>query len=191
MPWEQVEISFFLEIDLSVLLPKGELLSGVYSHSAHKLAQAFLCVATCYRMPWAPAAHVTQRRDGGGVPGPCPGTAQNLSCTCSKSRSSLRAPGWLTSELFLACSSISSLSYISFSGGASGKEPACQCKRCKRQGFDPWVGKIPWRRSWQPTPVFLPGESPWTEEPGGLQSIGLQRIGHDWSSLAQNTVDQD
>ena len=30
-----------------------------------------------------------------------------------------------------------------------------------------WVGKIPWRRAWQPTPVFLPGDSPWTEEPGG------------------------
>ena len=35
------------------------------------------------------------------------------------------------------------------------------------------------RRKWQPTPVFLPGESPWTEKPGGLQSMGLQRIGHD------------
>ena len=34
--------------------------------------------------------------------------------------------------------------------------------------FDPWIGKIPWRRAWQPTPVFLPGESPWTEEPGGI-----------------------
>ena len=34
-------------------------------------------------------------------------------------------------------------------------------------------GKIPWRRAWQPTPVFLPGECPWTEEPGRLQSIGL------------------
>ena len=44
-------------------------------------------------------------------------------------------------------------------GGASGKEPACQCKRDKRWGFDPRVGKIPWRRAWQPTPVFLPGES--------------------------------
>ena len=39
--------------------------------------------------------------------------------------------------------------------------------------------KIPWRKAWQPTPVFLPGESPWTEEPGGLQSMGLQRVGHD------------
>ena len=39
--------------------------------------------------------------------------------------------------------------------------------------FDHRVGKIPWRRAWQPTPVFLPGESPWTEEPGGLQSMGV------------------
>ena len=40
-----------------------------------------------------------------------------------------------------------------------GKEPTCQCRRSKRRGFDPWVGKIPWRRKWQPTPVFLPGKS--------------------------------
>ena len=52
-----------------------------------------------------------------------------------------------------------------------------------RHGFDPWVEKIPWRRAWQTTPVFLPGESPWTEEPGRLQSMRLQRGGHDWSSL--------
>ena len=51
---------------------------------------------------------------------------------------------------------------------------------CGRPGFDPWVGKIPRRRAWQPTPVFLPGESPRTEEPGGLQSIRSQRVGHDW-----------
>ena len=46
-------------------------------------------------------------------------------------------------------------------------------------GFDPWVRKIPWRRKWQSTPIFLPGESPWTEEPGRLQSMGLQRVGYD------------
>ena len=45
--------------------------------------------------------------------------------------------------------------------------------------IDPRVRKIPWRRAWQPTPVFLPGESHWTEEPGGLHSMGSQRIGHD------------
>ena len=51
--------------------------------------------------------------------------------------------------------------------------------QCGRPEFDPWVGTIPWRRAWQTTPVFLPGESPWTEEPGGLQSMGSQRIGHE------------
>ena len=44
-------------------------------------------------------------------------------------------------------------------GSASGKEPAYQCRRHKRCKFDPWVGKIPWRRKWQPIPVFLPGKS--------------------------------
>ena len=39
------------------------------------------------------------------------------------------------------------------------KKPACQCRRHKRQGFDPWVGKIPWRKAWQPPPVVLPRES--------------------------------
>ena len=40
----------------------------------------------------------------------------------------------------------------------SGKESACQCKRRRRCEFNPWVGKIPWSRKWQPTPVFLPGK---------------------------------
>ena len=45
-----------------------------------------------------------------------------------------------------------------FQGGTSGKEPACQYRRHKRPGFDPWVGKIPWSRKRKPTPVFLPGK---------------------------------
>ena len=61
-----------------------------------------------------------------------------------------------------------------FPGGACGKEPTCQCESCGRCSFVPWVGKTPWRRAWQPTPVFLPGVSPWTEVPGGLQSVGSQ-----------------
>ena len=44
-----------------------------------------------------------------------------------------------------------------FSGGSSGKEPACQCRRCKRHRFYPWVGKISWSRKWQTVTVFLPG----------------------------------
>ena len=53
------------------------------------------------------------------------------------------------------------------------------CLQCGRPEFDAWVGKTPWKRAQQPTPVFLPGESPWTEEPGRLQPMGLQRVGHD------------
>ena len=45
---------------------------------------------------------------------------------------------------------------LGFPWWLSGKEPICRGRRC---GFDPWVRKIPWRRKWQPTPVFLPGES--------------------------------
>ena len=46
-----------------------------------------------------------------------------------------------------------------FPGGASGKEIASQCRRCKRCKFNPWVRKIPWRKAQQPVLVFLPGES--------------------------------
>ena len=55
-----------------------------------------------------------------------------------------------------------------WSGGISGKESACQYRRYKRCRFDPWVGKIPWRRAWQPTPVFLPGESHGQRSLGGV-----------------------
>ena len=44
-------------------------------------------------------------------------------------------------------------------GGTSGKEPASRYRRPWSLRFDSWVGKISWRRAWQPTPVFLPGES--------------------------------
>jgi len=56
-------------------------------------------------------------------------------------------------------------------GGTSGKEPACQCRRHERSGFDPWVGKIPWRRAWQLTSVFLPGKS------HGQRSLGATVCG--------------
>ena len=45
----------------------------------------------------------------------------------------------------------------------------------RRQGFNPWVGKIPWRKKF---PSFLSWEIPWMEEPGRLQSLGFQRVGH-------------
>ena len=45
---------------------------------------------------------------------------------------------------------------LAFPAGVSGKKPTCQYRRHRS---DPWVEKIPWRRAWQPTPVFLQGES--------------------------------
>ena len=48
---------------------------------------------------------------------------------------------------------------MAFPGGVSGKEAIYQFRRCKRHRFSFWVRKITWRRAWQPTPVFLPGES--------------------------------
>ena len=55
------------------------------------------------------------------------------------------------------------------------KKSSCQCRRHKRLEFDPWVRKIPWSRKWQPTPVFLAWKIPWTEEPGGPQSMGCKQ----------------
>ena len=58
------------------------------------------------------------------------------------------------------------------------------CLQCGRPGFDPWVGKIPWRRKWQPTPVFLPGESIWwatvhgVSESDRLHSLALDHLSH-------------
>ena len=62
----------------------------------------------------------------------------------------------------------------------SGKESAYQCRRRRRLRFNPWGGKIPWRTKWQPTHI-LAWKIPWTEEPGGLQSMGSQRGGRDWA----------
>ena len=73
-------------------------------------------------------------------------------------------------------------SYISgFPGEFSGQEPVCQCCRHKRSGFDPWVGMIPWRRAWQPTPVLLPGEFHGQRSPVGYSPWG-RRVRHDWTA---------
>ena len=52
-------------------------------------------------------------------------------------------------------------------------------QRHKRRRFDPWVRKIPWSRKWQPVPVYACLEILWTEEPGGLQSMGWHRVRQD------------
>ena len=62
----------------------------------------------------------------------------------------------------------------------NGKESTCRHSRCKRQGFHPWVGKIPWRRKCQPTSVFLPGKSHGQRSLEGYSS-GVAKVRHDWS----------
>ena len=59
---------------------------------------------------------------------------------------------------------------ISLPRWLSGKESACQSRRCRRHSLDPWVGKIPWRRKWQPTTV--PGKSHGQKRPAGYSPWG-------------------
>ena len=66
-----------------------------------------------------------------------------------------------------------------FPGGSDGKSV---CLQCGRPGFDPWVGKILWRRQWQPTPVLLPGQSHGRRSLIGYKSMGSQRVGHNWAT---------
>ena len=68
-----------------------------------------------------------------------------------------------------------------FPGGASGKEPACQCRRCKRHAFIPWVRKVPWRRKWQPTPGFLL-ENPMDR---GAWQVTVHGVAKSWTRLKQ------
>ena len=74
-----------------------------------------------------------------------------------------------------------------FPAGTSGKEPACQCRRHKRYRFDPWAGKIPWRRAWQSTPGFLPGEPQGQRSLAGCSPWG-RIVGHNWSDLTRRHV---
>ena len=83
--------------------------------------------------------------------------------------------------------------FTGFPGSASGKELACQCRRCKRHRFDPWVGKILWRREWQPTSVFLSGEfhgqrslegySPW-----GCKELDMTKVTWHAHTVIYNVV---
>ena len=97
------------------------------------------------------------------------GNGNPLQCSCLENP---RDGGAWWAAVYRVAESQTRLKRLS-SSSSSGKEPVCQCRKGKRCGLDPWVGKIPWRRAWQPTPVFLPGESPWTEEPGGLIVYGV------------------
>ena len=92
-------------------------------------------------------------------------------CTCCcKWHDFILFCGWVICCYICVCIYI----YVGFSGGAYGKEPNCQCRRHRRCGVwwsDSWVRKMPWRRAWPPTPVFLHGESPCTEPGRGVAIV--------------------
>ena len=68
------------------------------------------------------------------------------------------------------------------SSGAGGKESACQGRRCKRWGFNPWACNILWRRKWQPTPIFIHGK------PHGQRSlVGYSPQGHKELDMTEHT----
>ena len=69
--------------------------------------------------------------------------------------------------------------YVGLPWWLSGKEFPCQCRRCKRHGFDLWVWKIDHLEKEMASHSSMPiRKIPWTEEPGGLQSKGSQRVRH-------------
>ena len=106
---------------------------------------------------------------------------------------SLLPLSFLTIFLGILCTHVPTVFSPSHSGGTVvKKKSACQNRRCKRHGFDLWAEKTPWRREWQPIPVFFLGEShrrgAWQ-----LQSIGLQRVRDDWvtnTSLHSHNLNQ-
>ena len=69
---------------------------------------------------------------------------------------------------------------------SSGEEPVCQRIRCKRCRFDPWVGKISWRRKWQPTRIFWPGKAHGQRSLVGYSPQGLKQS--DTTEAAEQVV---
>ena len=76
---------------------------------------------------------------------------------------------------------------LGFPRWLSGKEPTWQCRRLERLWFYPWVGKVPLEKGIATDSSILAGIILWTEDPGGLQSMQPQRVGHDW---AQHSTQQ-
>ena len=84
---------------------------------------------------------------------------------------------WLWASVYAHCGG--------FPGGTVCKEPNCQGKRHKRHRFEPWVGRMPWRRAWQSIPVFLPRESQGQRSLAGYSPWGCKRVRHNLATKQQ------
>ena len=112
---------------------------------------------------WAPLPMEVSKQDYWSVlPFPSPGM-KPLSC----------ASPAVTGRLFITGATWESLRLPGFPDGSDSKEPTC---RCRKPGVGPWVGKIPWRREWLPTPAFLPGEAhgAWWATVHGVSECGTR-----------------
>ena len=96
---------------------------------------------------------------------------------------------WVTEVIQVGCIEVCVIMLMELLTWHSGKESTCQYRRWRRRGFNSWVKKIPWSRKWQPHSGSLAWRIPWTEEPGGLQSMGLQSVRHDWAHDHVNNND--
>ena len=151
------------------------------------------CPTLCNRIDGSPP--------GSSVPGDSPGKNTGVGChfllQCMKVKSESEVtqscpilydpmgcslPGSSAHGIFQA--RVLEWGAIAFSvpGGTSGKESACQCRRCKRDGFSPWVWNDPLEKKMATCSSIPVWKIPWTEEPGRLQSIWSQRLRHDWVS---------
>ena len=70
----------------------------------------------------------------------------------------------------------------------SGRETTCQCRRHRRRRFSPWFGKIPWRRKWQPTPVFLLGKFHWQRSLTGCSPCTTEHTHRDTHTYTRQWV---
>ena len=92
---------------------------------------------------------------------------------------SLRAQSWLLLSPFLFLASLS----ISLISASLVAQMVKRCPQWGRPGFNPWVGKIPWKREWHPTPVFLPGKSHGQRSLVGYSPWGRKELGHNWATF--------
>ena len=101
-------------------------------------------------------------------------------CTCTFEQLSERQKAFPESE-GLNCLQLKTIQ--GFPRGLSGKESTCLCRRHRRLRFDPWIRKIPWKRSWRHTPAFLPAES----HDGGAWRATVHRVSRSQTGLSTDT----
>ena len=123
-----------------------------------------------------------------GLPYPPPGDLPDSGIEPASPKSPAPAGGFFTRESLnwlsnSTCETLWNAETSRLPRWLSGKESACQCWR---RGFHPRVGKVPWRRKWQPTPVFLPGKS---HGEGSLE--GHSPWGHEELDMTEQLNTQD